>query len=175
VLCVRHFTEWEGRVAEKRDMSIEWAELVRLRLPTGWIPELEEHEGHSVAAFRPPRGGTGTLRLVTDRVKPRPDQGGVEDVLREMALRFVRPDDARASDRMVEERDDGALLAQAVMRTREEGREEVHYLWFVGARREGRAAVAMFSYALPAEADGDEESAATLSLLDSAIRAADIL
>ncbi|WP_207455995.1 hypothetical protein [Azospirillum sp. SYSU D00513] len=165
----------EGSRESGQDMAIEWAELVRFRLPPGWLPEVEEHEGHAVAAFRPPRGEAGALRLVTDRVAPKPGQGGVEEVLREMALRFVRPDDPRAGDRTVEDREDGALIAQAVMRTVEDGRAEAHYLWFVGAEREGRAAVAMFSYALPAEADGDEEAAATLSRLDPAIRSAEIL
>jgi hypothetical protein len=158
-----------------KPLTIEWGELVRFHLPVGWTADVEEHEGHAVAAFRPPDGGDGTLRLVTDLVTPRPEQGGADLVLREMALRFVRPDDGRASDRTVESRDDGAVIAQAVMHTDEDGRAETHYLWLVGDERGGRAAVAMFSYALPTLLDGDEDSAAILAQLDPMIRSAELL
>ena len=163
----------------EQDRVFEWNEVVRFRLPADWRPDVEEHEGHSVAAFHPPAPAGGTLRLVTDRVAPKEGPDGVTAVLREMALRFVRPDDQRASDRTVEPwgQDGGAdgVLAQAVMVTEEDGRTDAHYLWLVGAERAGMAAVAMYSYGLPAIMDGDESCAETLALLDKAIKSAEIL
>lgn len=162
-----------GRDTTTRDIG--WNDTVRFRLPAGWAADVEEHEGQPVAAFRPPSPAGGTLRLVTDRVAPKPEAGGVAGTLREMALRFVRPQDHRAGDRTVETRDDGATVAQAMMRTDEDGRAETHYLWLIGAERAGAAAVAMFSFALPAILDGEESCAETLGLIDDAIRSADIL
>lgn len=154
---------------------IGWNDTVRFRLPPGWAAEVEEVEGQPVATFRPPPPAGGTLRLVTDRVVPKPDSGGVDATLREMALRFVRPQDQRAGDRTVEARGDDGLLALAMMRTEEDGRAETHYLWMIGANRAGVAAVAMFSVALPAILDGDESCAAMLGQVDEAIRAAELL
>lgn len=155
--------------------DIGWSDTVRFRLPPGWSVDVEEHEGQPVGTFRPPPPAAGTLHLVTDRVTPRPESGTVAATLQEMALRFVRPQDSRAGDRMVETRGDGATIAQAMMRTVEEGRAETHYLWMVGAQRDAVAAVAMFSFALPDLMDGDESCAETLGRLDDAIRAAIIL
>ncbi|WP_298377802.1 hypothetical protein [Azospirillum sp.] len=165
--------EADGRLTEGR--MIGWNDTVRFRLPPNWAAEVEEHEGQPVATFRPPPPAGGTLRLVTDRVTPKPDSGGVAGTLQEMALRFVRPHDQRAGDRTVEPRPDGGVIAQAMMRTDEEGRAETHYLWLIGADRDGVAAVAMFSVALPAILDGDESCAAMLGEIDEAIRAARIL
>ncbi|PWC34402.1 hypothetical protein TSO352_16355 [Azospirillum sp. TSO35-2] len=156
--------------------DIGWADTVRFRLPPGWAVDVEEHEGQPVGTFRPPPPAAGVLRLVTDRVVPRPDGGSpVADTLQEIALRFVRPQDPRAGDRTVDSRPDGAVIAQAMMRTDEDGRAETHYLWLVGAVRAGAAAVAMFSFALPALMDGDESCAETLGRIDDAIRTAEIL
>ncbi|WP_448208460.1 hypothetical protein [Azospirillum sp. sgz302134] len=165
------------------NQTIEWNEVVRFRLPAGWRADVEEHEGHAVAAFHPPAPVGGTLRLVTDRVAPKEGPDGVGAVLRELALRFVRPDDSRASDRTVEPwggpdgdpDGDAGVLAQAVMVTEEDGRTDAHYLWLIGAERAGQAAVAMFSYGLPFVMDGDESCSATLATLDAAIRSAEIL
>lgn len=174
--------------------DIGWADTVRFRLPGGWTVDVEEHEGQPVGIFRPPPPAAGVLRLVTDRVVPRPDSGGTAATLQEMALRFVRPQDQRAGDRTVETRADGAVIAQAMMRTQEDGRAETHYLWLVGAERpaadgsraadgvptpaaipaKGVAAVAMFSFALPDLMDGDESCAETLGRIDDAIRNAEI-
>lgn len=166
---------------------VGWQDTVRFRLPAGWSVEVEEHEGHPVAAFRPPLPAGGVLRLVTDRKTPRPEDAGTDGLLQEMALRFVRPDDPRAGDRTVEdrivagtERDDtgsrtDGLIAQAVMVTEEDGRRETHYLWLIGADRAGQAAVAMFNFALPAILDGDESCAVTLGAIDEAVRAAELL
>lgn len=164
--------------------DIGWADTVRFRLPAGWAVDVEEHEGQPVGSFRPPPPAAGVLRLVTDRVAPRPDSGGTAATLREMALRFVRPQDQRAGDRTVESRADGAVIAQAMMRTEEDGRAETHYLWLVGAERADAAggggvaavaAVAMFSFALPDLMDGDESCAEMLGRIDEAIRNAEIL
>lgn len=155
--------------------DIGWNDTVRFRLPAGWAADVEEHEGQLVAAFRPPPPAGGTLRLVTDRVTPRPESGGVAGALQEMALRFVRPQDQRAGDRTVETRDDGATVARAMMTTDEDGRAETHYLWLLGAKRAGVAAVAMFSFALPTLLDGDASCAEALSLVDEAILSAEIL
>ncbi len=160
---------------ETEGSMIGWNDTVRFRLPPNWAAEVEEHEGQPVATFRPPPPAGGTLRLVTDRVTPKPDSGGVAGTLQEMALRFVRPHDQRAGDRTVENRPDGGVIAQAMMRTHEEGRAETHYLWLIGDDRDGVAAVAMFSVALPAILDGDESCAAMLGQIDDAIRAARIL
>lgn len=164
-----------GERDQNIDQRIEWNDVVRFRLPAGWRADVEEHEGHAVAAFHPPAPAGGVLRLVTDRVAPKEGPDGVTAVLREMALRFVRPDDPRASDRTVEPWGEDGVVAQAVMVTEEDGRADAHYLWLVGAERAGQASVAMFSYGLPAIMDGDESCAATLAQLDTAIRAAEIL
>ena len=159
--------------------DIGWSDTVPFRLPAGWAVDVEEHEGQPVGTFRPPPPAGGVLRLVTDRVVPRPESGGTAATLQEMALRFVRPQDPRAGDRTVESRADGAVIAQAMMRTEEEGRAETHYLWLVGAERPDTAgsvaAVAMFSFALPDLMDGDESCAEMLGRIDDAIRNAEIL
>ena len=168
-----------GQVTNGPGSDIGWADTVRFRLPPGWAVDVEEHEGQSVGTFRPPPPAAGVLRLVTDRVTPRPDSGGAAGTLQEMALRFVRPQDPRAGDRTVESRADGAVIAQAMMRTEEDGRAETHYLWLVGAERAEAsgtvAAVAMFSFALPALMDGDDSCAEMLGRIDDAIRSAEIL
>lgn len=163
--------------------TVKWDDLVEFQLPASWAAEVEDHEGHTVAVFLPPAPATGTLRLVTDRVAPKEGPDGVGAVLQEMALRFVRPDDSRASDRIVapwdnpEARAIGAeegVVAQAVMATEEDGRAELHYLWMIGVERAGRAAVAMFSFLVPADQDGDPAIAGAIALLDTMIREASI-
>lgn len=159
------------------ERTIERDGVVRVRLPADWTIRMEEHEGHAVAAFDAPGGGT--LRLVTDRVAPpRAGDGGTAVLLREMALRFVRPDDPRCGDRVVEDRPGGGLIASAVLRAdghgcaAEDGRAEVHYLWMLGAEQDGRVAAAMFSFALAAAQDGGEAAVAAIGTADAAIRAA---
>ncbi|NYZ17341.1 hypothetical protein HL658_32765 [Azospirillum sp. RWY-5-1] len=157
--------------------TIERDGVVRFRLPADWTIRMEEHEGHAVTAFDAPGGGT--LRLVTDRVTPpRAGEGGTAVLLREMALRFVRPDDPRCGDRVVEDRPGGGLIASAVLRTDEDGRTtwhghaEAHYLWMLGAEQGGRVAAAMFSFALSTAQDGEEAAVAAIGTADAAIRAA---
>lgn len=155
------------------ERTIEQDGVVRFRIPADWTIRAEEHEGHAVAAFDAPGGGT--LRLVTDRVAPpRAGEGGTAVLLREMALRFVRPDDPRCGDRVVEDRPGGGLIATAVMRAAQGGLAEVHYLWMLGAERDGRVAAAMFSFALPAAQDGGGMAVAAVGAADAAIRAAEL-
>lgn len=152
--------------------AVDWAGTVRFRVPVAWTVSSEDREGIEVAAFRAP--DSGTLHVLADERAPRPGETA-EAVLHEMVLRFVRPDDARVSDRNVEERTDGARLALAAMLTEEDGRRESHYLWLLGHVRDGRARVAMFGYALPAALDGQEPHLSILAGLDASIRAAELL
>lgn len=158
--------------------TVEWGDAVRFRVPAHWTPAVEEREGMDVLTFRPADSGGdsggGTLNVLVDERSPAAGQSA-EAVLHEMALRFVRPDDARASDRTVEDRADGVRLAQAAMVTEEDGRVESHYLWLLGRVNGGRVGVAMFSYTLPANLDGREPHVSTLAALDAAIRAAVLL
>ena len=162
--------------------TVEWGDAVRFRVPGHWAPAVEEREGMDVLTFRPADSvgdsggdsGGGTLNVLVDERTPAAGQSA-EAVLQEMALRFVRPDDARASDRTVEDRADGVRLAQAAMVTEEDGRVESHYLWLLGRVDGGRVGVAMFSYTLPANLDGQEPHVSTLAALDAAIRAAELL
>lgn len=154
--------------------AVEWAGTVRFRVPMGWTVSSEDREGIEVLAFDPADSGGGAFRVLADERAPRPGEPA-EATLHEMVLRFVRPDDARVSDRSVEEREDGARLAQAAMVTEEDGRTESHYLWLLGRVRDGRVRVAMFSYTLPALFDGQEPHVSNLAGLDAAIRAAELL
>jgi hypothetical protein len=154
--------------------TVEWGDAVRFRVPAHWAPAVEEREGMDVLTFRPADTAGGTLNVLVDERAPAVGESA-DAVLQEMALRFVRPDDARASDRTVEDRTDGARLAQVAMVTEEDGRAESHYLWLLGRVRGGRVGVAMFSYTLPADLDGREPHVSTLAALDAAIRAAVLL
>ncbi|MGQ9364772.1 hypothetical protein [Azospirillum sp. ST 5-10] len=153
--------------------SVEWEGRVRFRIPPDWIALTERAEGHDVAVFRP-AADAGELRVLVDERAPRAG-GTAAALLHEMTMRFVRPDDARVGDRTVERRADGATLAMAVLVAEEDGRAETHYLWLVGAEREGSVRVAMFSFALPAACDGRAPYVDTLAALDAAVRAADLL
>ncbi|HYH21448.1 MAG TPA: hypothetical protein VD995_22805 [Azospirillum sp.] len=154
--------------------TVEWGDAVRFRVPAHWAPAVEEREGMDVLTFRPADSVGGTLNVLVDERTPAAGESA-EAVLQEMALRFVRPDDTRASDRTVEDRADGARLAQVAMVTEEDGRVESHYLWLLGRVDGGRVGVAMFSYTLPARLDGQEPHVSTLAALDAAIRAAVLL
>jgi len=154
--------------------AVEWAGMVRFRVPMEWTVTSEDREGIEVVIFRPAQADGGALHVLTDERGPRAGEPA-EAVLHEMAMRFVRPDDARVSDRSVEDREDGARIAQAAMVTEEDGRTESHYLWLLGRVRDGKARVAMFSYTLPAHFDGQEPHVSTLAGLDAAIRTAELL
>lgn len=150
--------------------AIVWEDTVRLRLPADWTWDREDREGRPVAVLRPP-GGAAVIHLLTETV-PAPDSATAAVRLREMALRFVRPDDRRVDDRVVEDRPGGGLLAVATLRAVTDGRTEVHYLWFCGSDRDGRIAAVMASALVPGESDGDPAVAAILETLDEALRSA---
>ncbi len=155
-------------------MGIEagWGGVVRLTLPDGWTAGTEEHEGRPTAVFRPP-AGPGALRLVTESLAPGGGVGAAEVTLREMALRFLRPDDARVADRVLEDRPGGGIIATAALRAGEG--QETHYLWMIGAADGAGVRAAMFGCALAAAEDGTDAAAAVLGAVDDAIRGAVLL
>ncbi|HYG85340.1 MAG TPA: hypothetical protein VD978_03700 [Azospirillum sp.] len=153
--------------------AVEWAGTVRFRVPMDWTVTSEDREGIEVLVFHPADAG-GALHVLADERGPRAGEPP-EAVLHEMSMRFVRPDDARVSDRAVDDREDGVRIAQAAMTTEEDGRMESHYLWLLGQVRDGRVRVAMFSYTVPTLFDGQEPHVSTLAGLDAAIRAAELL
>lgn len=154
--------------------AVEWAGTVRFRIPADWTVTSEDREGIEVLVFHPADSGGGALHVLADERSPRAGEP-VEALLHEMVLRFVRPDDARVSDRTVEDREDGVRMAQAAMVTEEDGRTQSHYLWLLGRALEGQVRVAMFSYTMPAPFDGQEPHVSNLAGLDAAIRAAELL
>lgn len=164
--------------------AAEPGSMVRFDPPPGWSRRVERHEGHPVEVFEPAGAGRAaagqgsppvTLRLVADRVAAGGGRAEPQVLIRELALRFVRPDDPRASDRVIEANRDGGIVAQAVMRTEEDGRREVHYLWFIGAPRGMAVATAMLSALVPEERDGEPATVALLQQVDAAIEAATLL
>lgn len=182
---MRHRGEGKGTV-ERTDKeaaaAVEPEGTVRFEPPAGWSCRRELHEGHPVLVFEPAdaTGSAGSpacppvvLRLVADRVADDGQQAAQVRV-RELALRFVRPDDPRASDRVIEGTAGGDVAAQAVMRTEENGRREVHYLWFIGGLRNGGVAAAMFSALVPDDRDGEAATATLLEAVDTAIRNASL-
>lgn len=149
------------------DREEEWAGLVRFQLPADWSRRVDEQDGHAVCVFQPP-DGDGTLHVVADRVPVSEGAGTGIVLLRELALRFVRPDDSRAGDRIVDAHPQGGILAQLVMRTTEAG-GEVHYLWFVGDVRGDRIATAMFNFRIAGDRDGLPALAARIDRVERAI------
>lgn len=146
------------------------ADLVRFRLPSDWV-RAEEQGG--VALWGPPGPAgapspEGALRVLAEAL----GGGDPEARLAEMATRFVQPDDVRAGDRALDRLPDGSILASLHALAEVEGARLAFYLWMKGAVVGGRAVSALFSYALPAERDGDPRHAETLGLLDAEIRAA---
>lgn len=150
---------------------------LRLSLPPGWRESAEINEGQPVRVFHPPGGAPGALRVLTDRIAA--DVGVADAVavkLREVAVRFVRPDDARAYDRLIEDRPGGGLIATAVITAaQDDGREETHYLWLLAEPGAGPFVdAAMAALALPRGADGDEAASAVATVADQALRAAEL-
>lgn len=148
---------------------------LRLSLPPGWRESAEINEGQPVRVFHPPGDAPGALRVLTDRIAA--DGGDAVAIkLRETAVRFVRPDDARAYDRLIEDRPAGGLVATAVITAaQDDGREETHYLWLLAEPGEGPFIdAAMAALALPRATDGDEAAAAVAAVVDEALRAAEL-
>src|SRR3954470_4375857 len=86
---------------------------VRFRLPADWLEGVEA----GIGVFQPPQEGGGTLR-VTSYVLRHGGPPGDGDlaaatrvILRQTVENFVRPDDPRVEDRIIDELDDGSLIA----------------------------------------------------------------
>ena len=151
---------------------------VTLPLPDGWSQDWEVNEGQRVQAFRPPPPAPGVLRVLTDSIAAAGvDPGSVAVKLREIAVRFVRPDDARVFDRLIEDRPAGGLIATAALiAAQDDGREETHYLWMVAEPGDGATVIAaMAALALPRDADGDPLAAQVAEAADAALRAASLI
>ena len=146
---------------------------LRIELPNGWRESQEINEGQPVRVFHPPAPTPGVLRVLTDRIAA-DDASFVAVKMREVAVRFMRPDDARASDRVIEDRPGGGLIASAtITATQEDGREETHYLWLLAEAGEGATVdAAMASLAMPRESDGEKAATLAASIVDGAIRGA---
>lgn len=149
---------------------------LRLTLPPGWRESAEISEGQPLRVFHPPAPAPGVLRLLTDRIAAGGDGATVAVKMREVALRFVRPDDARAGDRIIEDWGRDGIIASATLAAVDEttGRAETHYLWMLAVPAAGAAAVdaAMAALAVPRELDGDDGAAAVAAAADAALRAA---
>lgn len=148
---------------------------VRLSLPAGWRESAEINEGQAVRVFQPPAPAPGVLRVLTDSIAAAgADSGALAVKMREVAVRFVRPDDARAYDRIIEDRPGGGVTAgAALIAEQEDGRRETHYLWMVA--QPGRGAfidAAMASLAMPMDDDGDPGAAAVAEIAEEAMRSA---
>lgn len=142
------------------DTANEQPAPIRFEPPPGWASAPEPEAG--VTAFDAP-GGLGRLRLIVER-KPAAADGAA--ALREWALRYLRPDDGRVGDRLLEDHGDGGIRATATLRG-----SETHYLWLVGWAEDGSVLAAMFAFTVSAERDGDEAAAAAAEAVDEAIRA----
>lgn len=153
---------------------------VHLDMPTDWRMEWETNDGATVQVWRPGAALPGTLRILTDRIPADgPDAAAVSIKMRETALRFVRPDDNRVGDRIIESRHpddgegDGGIIASAVIAaTTEDGTPETHYLWMIADPADGAVSTAMAALAVPGAVDGTEAAAAVVELVDGLIRAA---
>ena len=147
---------------------------VRFRLPADWL----EGQEAGIGVFQPPREGGGTLRVTSEVLRHAGPPGdgdlaaATRVILRQTAENFVRPDDPRGSDRIVEQLDDGGLIASYSARTELDGDKLVIYLWMRGKAMAETVTVAVFSFAMAQEKDGDEEFAAIMGMLDTEIRAA---
>lgn len=151
---------------------------VTLALPAGWTQDWEVNEGQRVRAYRPPPPAPGVMRVLTDRIAAAgSDPGSVAVKLREIAVRFVRPDDARVFDRLIEDRPGGGLIATAALiAAQEDGREETHYLWMLAEPGDGASVIAaMAALALPRDDDGEKAAAEVAEAADDALRAARLI
>jgi hypothetical protein len=146
---------------------------VRFRLPADWL----EGEEAGIGIFHPPHPGGGTLRVTSEVLRHGgpPGDGDLAAatgvILRQTAENFVRPDDPRGSDRVIEQLDDGSLIASYSARTEIDGEKLVIYLWMRGKTMGEAVTIAVFSFAMAAEDDGGEAFAAIVGMLDSEIRA----
>jgi hypothetical protein len=147
---------------------------VRFRLPADWLEGAEA----GIGVFQPPQEGGGTLRVTSEVLRHGGPPGdgdlaaATRVILRQTVENFVRPDDPRVEDRIIDELDDGSLIASYSARTEIDGDKLVIYLWMRGKAIAEAVTIAVFSFAMAAENDGDEAFAAIVGMLDSEIRAA---
>jgi hypothetical protein len=147
---------------------------VRFRLPADWLEGAEA----GVGVFQPPRDGGGTLRVTSEVLRHGGPPGdgdlaaATRVILHQTAENFVRADDPRCGDRVIDQLDDGSLIASYSARTEIDGDKLVIYLWMRGKAMAETVTIAVFSFAMAAESDGDEAFAAIVGMLDSEIRAA---
>jgi hypothetical protein len=147
---------------------------VRFRLPADWLEGAEA----GVGVFQPPRDGGGTLRVTSEVLRHGGPSGdgdlaaATRVILHQTAENFVRADDPRCGDRVIDQVDDGSLIASYSARTEIDGDKLVIYLWMRGKAMAETVTIAVFSFAMAAESDGDEAFAAIVGMLDSEIRAA---
>src|SRR5687768_13548260 len=88
--------------------DIRFTEQVTFRLPADWIETMEDGLG----LFQPARPDSGSLRVTTEVMEAASDlPATTRSLLVQTAERFVRADDPRGHDRMVEETDDGGIFA----------------------------------------------------------------
>jgi hypothetical protein len=152
--------------------DIRFTEQVTFRLPADWIETMEDGLG----LFQPARPDSGSLRVTTEVMEAASDlPATTRSLLVQTAERFVRADDPRGHDRMVEEIDDGGIFASFNARTVIDGANVMIYLWLRGRTSWRRVTVALFSYVLPAERDGEVPFVDTVAMLDREIRDARIL
>lgn len=156
-----------------------------LALPDGWTASDEINDGQTVRVLRPPAPLPGVLRVLTDRIAADPpgDAAAVAVKLREVAVRFVRPDDPRAGDRLIEDGPHGSISASAVLLAEGDsgdGQPETHYLWLRAEPLPGRAMIraAMAALAVPGDRDGSPDAigvvgAADVMLMSATFVAAD--
>jgi hypothetical protein len=147
---------------------------VRFRLPADWL----EGQEAGIGVFLPPREGGGTLRVTSEVLRHGGPPGdgdlaaATRVILRQTAENFVRPDDPCGSDRVIDQLDDGSLIASYSARTVVDDEKLVIYLWMRGKAMAETVTIAVFSFAMAEENDGDDDFAAIVGMLDSEIRAA---
>jgi hypothetical protein len=145
---------------------------VRFRLPADWLEGAEA----GVGVFQPPQEGGGTLRVTSEVLRHGGPPGdgdlaATRVILHQTAENFVRPNDSRIGDRIIDQLDDGSLIASYSARTEIDGDKLVIYLWMRGKAMAETVTIAVFSFAMAAENDGGEAFAAIVGMLDSEIRA----
>jgi hypothetical protein len=154
--------------------EIHFEDRVRFRLPADWLDGVED----GVGVFHPPRPRGGTLRVTTEEFRHggKPGDGDLAAatrvIMRQTAENFVRPDDPRASDRVIDTLRDGTMLASYSVRAQIEGDLVALYMWMRGRAAGEAVTLAVFSFALSAASDGSEAFAAIIGMLDAEIRAA---
>lgn len=142
---------------------------VAFQPPPNWSVQapLEPAEGDDTALVCVAPNGAACLRVIATR-SARSDGNSP----RALALRFVRPDDRRVRDRIIDTRADGSVFATATL-TEETGHLAPDYhLWFIGRSRTGYTEAVMFALEQRVGIDSRPESAAEITFIDTAISGA---